>query len=406
MDKLTQALLTVLFGLSVGLTPSAQAQDVLLTSVQIVDPALETVVEGSVLVQDGLIAQIGAGVEAPEGTRTLDLAGRWVIPGLFDLHTHSFGNFAIGGAPEMLGPLGVAGVAMRAGVVGYLDLFSPEDMILGARDQQRAAQEGRQEADIFAAGPCLTATNGHCSEYGVPTRLVDSPADAREQVGELAGKHPDVVKLVYDNATYGSRELPTVDKATMEAVVAATHDAGLKAVIHVGTWSDLMEAVQAGADAVTHTPGPAPMPAELPALMVERGVVHIPTLAVQSELGRLREDPSLLDRPLLESSASAVVLEGYRDLDGWPEQMKGFAAWTTSLRDANQEAVAALAAAGVTMATGTDGGNPGIFQGYSVHREMELLVEAGLSEWAALAAATVAPAAFLGLEPVLREGSP
>ena len=48
------------------------------------------------------------------------------------------------------------------------------------------------------------------------------------------------------------------------------------------------------------------------------------------------------------------------------------------------------------MLTGTDAGNLGVFQGYSVHRELELFVDAGLSEWEALRAATTNAAAFLG----------
>ena len=55
------------------------------------------------------------------------------------------------------------------------------------------------------------------------------------------------------------------------------------------------------------------------------------------------------------------------------------------------------------MLTGTDGGNFGVFQGYSVHRELELLAEAGVSPWAALRAATTDAARFLdrrwGVEP-------
>ena len=48
------------------------------------------------------------------------------------------------------------------------------------------------------------------------------------------------------------------------------------------------------------------------------------------------------------------------------------------------------------MVTGTDGGNPAVFQGYSVHRELRLLVEAGLSPWDALAATTIHPGRLLG----------
>ena len=74
-----------------------------------------------------------------------------------------------------------------------------------------------------------------------------------------------------------------------------------------------------------------------------------------------------------------------------------------TLAEPNLEAVRALAAAGVPMLTGTDGGNFGVFQGYSVHRELELLAKAGLSPWAALRAATTDAARFLdrrwGVEP-------
>jgi len=58
--------------------------------------------------------------------------------------------------------------------------------------------------------------------------------------------------------------------------------------------------------------------------------------------------------------------------------------------------VRTLADAGVPMLAGTDGGNMGVFQGYSVHRELELLVAAGLSEWSALRSATTNAARFLG----------
>ena len=65
-------------------------------------------------------------------------------------------------------------------------------------------------------------------------------------------------------------------------------------------------------------------------------------------------------------------------------------------REANAAAVRTLAAAGVIMVTGTDGGNPAAFQGYSVHRELRLLVEAGLSPWDALVATTTNAARLLG----------
>ncbi len=393
----------LLAGLTLVLPATVGAQDLLLTNVHVLDPGSRTVTEGSLLIRDGRVAEVGADLDVPAGIETLDLEGRWLIPGLFDLHTHSFGNLAPNGEGQMMGAPGTAKAALYVGVTGFLDLFNIEDVIFGQRETQRGGD--MPGADIYAAGPCLTATEGHCSEYGIPTRLVDTPEEARAQVAELAAKNPDVVKLVYDNQVYGSRSMPTMDRATMEAVVSAAHEHGLKTIVHVGTWQDLLEAAEAGADAVTHTPGSDPVPDGLAEVLVARGTLHIPTLAVQSELGRIVEDPSLMERPLLVEVVDHSVIDGFRNVDEWPDNMKRFLEWTRPLRASNLEAVGELAAAGVRMGTGTDAGNPGVFQGYSVHREMELMVEAGLSEWEALAAATTTPADFLGADWGVRVGS-
>ena len=294
----------------------------------------------------------------------------------------------------MLGPQGTANAALYNGVAFVLDLFSPEEMILAFRDGQRA--DGPQGALLFAAGPCLTATNGHCSEYGVPTRIVDTPDEARREVADLASKAPDVVKIVYDHQSYAGRSMPTVDLATLTAVLETARQHGLKTVIHVGTWEDVREAVVAGADAVTHTPGPQPPPADLAALMVESGTYHIPTLAVQSEFARMADDPGLLDDSLLTETVPQALRDIYRDFDPSQSAFQDWLGYQRILAQPSSAAVNSLADAGVPMLAGTDGGNPGVFQGYSVHRELELLEAAGLSPWAVLRSATTNAASFLG----------
>ena len=296
--------------------------------------------------------------------------------------------------PQLLGPQGTANAALYNGVAFVLDLFSPEDVILGFRDGQRT--NGPRGATLFAAGPCLTATSGHCSEYGVPTRIVDTPEDARREVADLAGKAPDVVKIVYDHASYGGRSMPTVDLATLTAVLETARQHGLRTVVHVGTWEDVREAVLAGADAVTHTPGPQPPPSDLGALMVESGTYHIPTLAVQSEFARMADDPGLLDDPLLTEAVPRALRDAYREFDPSQSAFQTWLEYQRILTQPGSEAVKSLADAGVPMLAGTDGGNPGVFQGYSVHRELELLEAAGLSPWSVLRSATANAASFLG----------
>jgi imidazolonepropionase-like amidohydrolase len=363
------------------------AQDLLLTNAQLVDPAAETVHRGALLIQGGRV--VGPVDGKPEGFAgtVVDAGGRFVIPGLFDTHVHSFGNAAPDGKMEVLLTPGAAKRALYVGVVGFLDLFSMEDVILEMRDSQRVGK-GYPGARIFASGPCLTATKGHCSEYGIPTRIIDTPADARKQVSELATKKPDVVKIVYDHESYGGHSMPSIDRPTLEAAIATAKENGLATVIHIGHWQDVRDAVMAGATAVTHTPR-GPMPADLPALMREKGTLIIPTLAVQTELADLIADPSPLEDPLAKAVAAEHILASYRSPDGLSDRFKGWLVWQRGMRSEILRSVGTLAKAGVVVLAGTDAGNVGLIQGWSLHRELEKLVEAGLTPWQALRSASV-----------------
>jgi imidazolonepropionase-like amidohydrolase len=381
---------------------SLAGQDLYIRNARILDPAVKSEVAGNILIQGGVIAGFPKQKPTSFTGTELDAGGRYVIPALTDMHTHSYGNAGAAGPPQFLGTAGVARVDLQAGVARFLDLFSPEDSILALRNRQRAGTV--PGAEILAAGPCLTATKGHCSEYGVPTRIVNTPEEARREVTELAAKKPDVVKVVYDHEVYGGRSLPSIDKVTLSAVVATAREHGLKTVVHIGHWQDLRDAVEAGAAAVTHTPS-GEVPADLPALMAARGTYHIPTLAVQGDWARYLDTPVLLDSPLLASVASKAIVDGYRKAPADTSRMGGWLAWQRRIGPGNLVAVGKLYRAGVPMLTGTDGGNPAIFQGYSVHRELALLVEAGLSPWDALAASTTTAGKFFGRKWGMTEGS-
>ena len=375
-----------------ALAPPATAQDLALADAVVLNPADESVQRGVLLIEGGRVTGVTDQVPPAFTGEIHDVGGRFVVPALADLHTHSFGNNSPAGMPQLLGPQGTANAALYNGVAFVLDLFSPEEMIFAFRDQQR--DEGGQGAVLFAAGPCFTATDGHCSEYGIPTRIVNTPEEARREVNDLAGSGPDVVKIVYDHQSYGGRSFPTVDPATLAAVLETAREHGLRTVVHVGTWQDVREAAEAGADAVTHTPGPDPLPADLADILVRAGTFHIPTLAVQGDYARMADDPGLLDDPLVVETVPGALLDAYRGAVN--PQLEGWLAWQRTLIEPNLESVRALATAGVPMLTGTDGGNFGVFQGYSVHRELELLGEAGLSAWAVLRSATTDAGRFLG----------
>jgi imidazolonepropionase-like amidohydrolase len=377
---------------------NVQAAELAFENAIVLDPATESTQMGTLLVRDGHIVELLDSVPSEFQGQRIDLGGRWVIPGLADMHTHAGGNRSPDGQWQMMTPAQVANIALYSGVVAYLDLFNIEDSIFGSRNEQR--KTGAIGATIYAVGPCLTATNGHCTEVGVPTRTIDTPADARREIDQLAIKSPDAVKVVYDNCTLGENQLPTIDLPTLEAVAAVAAEHGLRTVVHIGTWGDVRDSVMAGAAAVTHLPL-GPVPPDIPALMIERGAVYIPTLVVQSEFARILDDPTVLDDPLLITVLAEPLLDAYRNLDpamfGWlaMPSMRCGAGMHRDHRSGDLEVIRALSDAGVKILTGTDASNPGAFQGYSVHRELELLVDAGLTHWEALRATTTAPRDFL-----------
>jgi imidazolonepropionase-like amidohydrolase len=379
------------------------AQDLVLTNARILDPASRTELYGSVWIEDGRI--VGSGPQPPveAAGQRIDLGGQWVIPGLVDLHTHSFGNAAPGRVTDGGGTARTSTRVLRAGVVAFLDLFGAEDYILQLRDQQR--EEAGDGAYIFAAGPCFTAPRGHCSEYGIPTRTVSTPAEARQQVIEVAAKRPDVIKIVYDHVSPSPNAPPSIDRATLRAIIATATAFGVPTVVHVGSWEDVRHAALAGATAVTHVPRDGIAPDDVVSLMAASRISHIPTLVVHSDLAEFVDNPALMDDPLVRALAADTIRATYRrGASHFDEPTRRWLDVKRTLKADAFESVRRLHAAGVPMLVGSDAGNWGVIQGYSVHREMIRLVEAGLSPWDALKAGSTSAAAFLGRRFGVRPG--
>jgi imidazolonepropionase-like amidohydrolase len=388
---------------SLTLSASVSAQDLVLTNARIVDPSTQTITDGSLWIQGGRIAARGATPPSHVNARRIDLQGKWVIPGLVDLHTHSFGSVAPPRVTDAGGTQATAERVLRAGVTAFLDLFGDERYLFRLRERQRAGEIGG--AEIFAAGPCFTATRGHCSEYGVKTRLIDSPADVQRELTDLLPKRPDVIKVVYDHLDRGPRTMPSIDKATLIALLTGARAAGVRTVVHVGTWQDVRDAVEGGASAVTHVPNDGVVPVEVPALMRGAGVYHIPTLVVHSDLAELFQRSELVASPLAVALASDTLRAVYRKgVDSLDKLVRHSVEHQRSRLPAAIESVRRLSAAGIPMLTGTDAGNWGVIQGYSVHRELIRLVEAGLTPWQALAGSTSLAGEFLGRKFGVRPG--
>jgi hypothetical protein len=184
---------------------------------------------------------------------------------------------------------------------------------------------------------------------------------------------------------------PSISREVLEAVIKASRDRDRLAVVHIDNLISAEHAVQAGASGLVHTFMDALVSDELITLMKEGNVFVIPTLSVlasvvgDSAVQALANDPDLQAR--MNGTVSAALNAQFPDF-GIPADAFELALENTRL----------MHAAGIPVLAGTDAPNPGTAHGVSLHGELSLLVRAGLSNEAALGAATSGVAEAFALD--------
>ena len=366
-----------------GAVRAAPAGDLVLTGANVVDPATRTVAVRDLFVHDG---QLVATRAETHDARRLDVAGKWILPGLVDAHTHSEGNANPTWVPDDdLGPVGTAKAMLMAGVTAFVDLAGSEGKLLPLRDAWRDGPS--PGAEMLAAGPAFAKGFKGLQKPGDGMRAIMSPDDAKVQLEQLAVKKPDVIKILQDHNNGLAMPLDS-----LAALVTAAKAHGFPIITHIGTWDDARDAMLAGVDVITHLNDDAIVPEDVARLMADRHVISMPTLAVQCDMINLQADKTILEDPLLVAVTSASLREAYRARAKFNPKARSALVWQKQCFTNDRISMTRLLRAGVTMMAGSDASNVGVFQGFSLHRELELLVDAGATPWDALAAATIVPA--------------
>lgn len=350
--------------------PSAFA----ITNVRVFDGE-KTIERATVVVRDGKIATVGAGVNAPAGAVTFDGSGRTLLPGFIDAHTHSWGD-----ALER---------ALVFGVTTSLDMFTDHGQAAQWRREQGESKATRR-ADIFSAGTLVTAPKGHGTQYGLPIPTISSAAEAQAFVDARIAEDSDYIKIVYDNGSSYGMTVPTVSKDVLIAVIGAAKSRGKLAVVHVGSHTDADDAIAAGASGLVHIFADKPPAADFAARVRKAGAFVIPTLTVTQSVGGGTGSDGVAKHPSLAPFINAVERTNLNAT--FPQRAGGKVRMDNALA-----AVARLHEAGVPVLAGSDAPNPGTAHGITMHRELELLVQAGLTPVQALRAATSSPAVAFGL---------
>jgi imidazolonepropionase-like amidohydrolase len=264
----------------------------------------------------------------------------------------------------------------------------------------RAGQRSGQPAvaRLFTAGRGFTVKGGYPGTNpgmeGAPYE-VSSVEEAVRDVDELAGHHPDLVKIWVEDH-FGA--VPKIPIRLSSAIIQEAHRKGLKVVAHVFYLQDAKELVEAGIDGLAHSVRDKPVDGELIASMKRHGTWQMAaTLAREASMFVFARPAPFLNDPFFTRGVSPDVLAtlkspAYQRKTASDPEMPEYPQF---LRTAEMN-LKRLADAGVRYGFGTDTGPPGRFAGYFEHWEAELMVEAGLSPMAAIAAATRSAAEFLG----------
>ncbi len=307
------------------------------------------------IVTDGRITWVGpaAKMKTPPGGTARDLTGKFVMPGMINLHGHV--SIASGLVQDAKGFYTRDGLARnlalyaRFGITSVAALGTDQPLVYQIRGEQLAGRPGM--ARIFTAGRGFTGEGGYPSTIagmeGVPLEA-STPQAAAAAVDELATHHPDLVKIWVDD--HGGK-LPKISIEISTAIIQAAHRHGLKVVAHIFYLQDAKQLAAAGIDGFAHSVRDRPVDDELIRLMKQHGTWQMAATLAQRNLKRLAD-------------------------------------------------------AGVRYGFGTDSGPPARFAGYFEHWEAQLMVEAGLTPAQVIAAATRRAAEFLGAKDLgsLEEG--
>jgi imidazolonepropionase-like amidohydrolase/ABC-type multidrug transport system permease subunit len=376
----------------------------------------KTIESGSVLVRDGKIAEIyeGPGPD-PESLKAelVEAAGKTLLPGLIDVHVHLT---PLGGISSDNGDYQPAKSMPRAAAAL---LYSGVTAARSAGDGEVAVLRLRSEigtgaklgAQLFVCGPLFTADPARGAEIletlppTVRTGLMPelfrtpkTPEDARRQVRVLKKAGVDGVAVVLED---GWGDWAVFDRQDLLLARSVAEEAGaqrLPVAIHTGNSLDVADALEIGATSIEGGSWRDALPDRLLDRMARQGVYYDPMLSVAEAYGRYYGgDAEGLGNSLVEQAVSPKVLASTRALVGSGRSADPSKAAQFKL--AVEQARANLLRvwkAGIPLAMGTDAGYPLVFHGPSLHRELQLWVQAGIPAAVALQAATANAAKLLG----------
>ncbi len=343
-----------------------------LTHATIIDPKNgSTQRDATMFIRNGKIAAIGPDVRVPRGVQLLNATGKFILPGLWDTHAH-FEQWEWGPA------------FLACGITSVRDVGNEIEFLIPLRNSLNAGE---------ALGPRMYAAG-----------LIDSdPGSLTSEHAEDAERARDIVRRYHELGYQEMKIYQSLKPDLIPVVTAEAHRLGMKVTGHIPTGTDALTGVRNGMDMINHisfvtrvmrpagattvTADSAEAKAAIDLFLRNHTIVE-PTLArsefnVHPKRKPFRDfEPSVTRLP----PELAVILNN-AGIDQSREDRAAIA-FQTAL-----DTTRILNEAGVPLLAGSDQ----VVPGSSLHRELELLVRAGLTPLAAIRAATVLPTKVLGI---------
>jgi imidazolonepropionase-like amidohydrolase len=389
--QLLLAVVVVAAVFSEGFARAAPSATIAITNVSVFDTAREQMLPGqSVIIEGDSIQAVGPSVPVPNGAQVINGEGQFLIPGLIDAHVHLVHLTDRTHVP------GEETLPMFLGA-GVTSVRSTGDAI---EAEQRICRHVERHPEIsprvFMASP-----------------LIDGDPPFHKDVGLAVTKPEQVPKFVEEMQQAGVTTLKMyvgTSRDIGQLVIKEGHRHGLVVTAHLGRYA-AQDAVADGIDCLEHIWGVIdfivprgqtranvdlnnPRAVQLIAAIKANNVAIDPTLVVFRDMVILGDQQEYIDHP-----DNAKVPERMRE--GWQHLAKerNFDFATVDVRRQEfrkyEELTRVLYRAGITLLAGTDAPEPFVCPGFSLHQELELLVESGLPPAAAIKCATINNARIL-----------
>ena len=358
-----------------------------LTGVRIIDgTGRAPLQQGTIVINNGRIEAAGApaAVKIPSGATVVNLAGKTVIPGLINAHAHL--NVDPGSTMPVREDL-VRRLRTYAnyGVTTAVSLGSTEaDELEGLKLRDEQTRVRLDRARHYTGG--LNAVG-------------KTPEEARKSVDRLADLKVDVIKYHIN----GTPNDMTPD--IYGALVDESKRKGLRTFVHIFYLKDAKIAVEKGTDVLAHSIRDQDVDAAFAAELKRRNIGYIPTLTRDLSVFVYETRPAFFDEPffrrgiaLYQSQVDQLNIPASQEKIRNDRQAQSI---KPALQQANRN-LKILSDAGVPIAMGTDSGasgNPGRWQGYFEHVEMEMMAKAGMTPMQVIVAATGGAASITKVDP-------